>query len=60
MPSSIHKNDDKNTSQISPYGGIEPYKDGASYKMFDTDLGSSNKEIDYKLSMITDNKPFKP
>jgi len=33
---------------------IEPYKDGASQNYFDNDLmSSSNKEIDFKISMIT-------
>jgi len=53
MPSKIHAND-KSASLISAYGLIEPYKDGASQNYFDNDLmSSSNKEIDFKISMIT-------
>ena len=41
MPSMIHEN-------------VEPYKDGVSQNYFDNaDLASSNKEIDFKISMVT-------
>lgn len=51
MPSKIHV--DKSLSQISPYGQIEPYKDGASQIFDNNELASSSKEIDFKISMTT-------